>query len=56
MGEYQKDGNFRRKFESGKSGRNEIIGIIGGKLWPERVVGYEKDGNYRRGSYGRKEW
>jgi hypothetical protein len=37
-------------------GGNEIIGIIGGKLWPEGVEGYQKYGNHRRENYGRKEW
>ncbi len=32
------------------------MGIIGGKTMAGRVVGYEKDGNYRRENYGRKEW
>ncbi len=39
-----------------RAGGKEIIGIIGGKLWPERVIGYQKYGNYRRENYGRKEW
>ncbi len=41
----------------GKGGKNKRDGNYGrGKLWAERMVGYEKDGNYRRENYGRKEW
>ncbi len=42
---------------AGKSGRvSQGWELEEGKQWPERMVGYEKDGNYRREKYGRKEW
>ncbi len=42
---------------AGKSAEvSEVWELEEGKLWPERMVGYEKDGNYRRENYGRKEW
>jgi hypothetical protein len=42
---------------AGKSGRvSQGWELEEGKLWPERVAGYEKDGNYRSENYGRKEW
>ncbi len=69
-GNYRRENYGRKEWESirsmgiiggktmaGKSGRvSEGWELQEGKLWPERVGEYQKDGNYRSENYGRKEW